>query len=47
MMKRMRKENVWNNELNLTTKSHRTSVDVQLGMRDCQLVHTLSPFDII
>ena len=44
-MQRKKKDNVWNDELNLTAKSHGASVDVHLGMRDCQLVDALSAFN--
>ena len=44
-MQRKKKDNVWNDELNLATKSHGASVDVYLGMRDCQLVDALSAFN--
>ena len=46
-MQRREKDNVRNDELNLPAKSHGASVDVHLGMRDCQLIDAFPAFNRI
>lgn len=46
-MQRRKRDNMRNDELNLPAKSHGAPVDVHLGMRDCQLVDALPPFNRI